>query len=669
VRKKKKKPVKRRGAWKLIHEYPLLPIEAEAFLIKDRPPISKWAMENIVLNGSYVYPGAFRPSAWQVEPLDAITTWNRVRFMGPPQTGKSLLTDIVMYYSMAVLNLSGLVVYDRAETVKDVFKMRIRGMITDNPSLRALWDGQEDNLTSDNMVFRSCFWRVGSAQNQRSLSTFPAGIAICSEVGKWRKVDFDPVEMIRGRGGAFWKKGQQKEILESTPFDVGDYLYREVFNGNCLILSPHFKCPHCHRYHVYTDSQIKMRMPDGVEPDKNPERIRRGKEGAVAYICPACKAEITETERYEAETDVVWAAEEIKEGAFEQEAETVLPDGTVDTDARKSFSAVCYRWNRLVDTAYPFWECLAKFFESKNDAERMRMYQTEVMARYYKRSTERISVAYLESKRQGYNQYDMTGKIPDDVLIITAGVDTQDDCFYYVLVGWCQYMKFYILRHDTIHCPINDPQFRDQAAVFAQFTNGLNRFPLQYPSGSQANIRLGFVDRGGHRPEHVDYICSHNSTFQPYIGLTRPNLQKDLVYKSDSGGHWLGQSERLSEMTSKLIEAEDWFIPEDCGEEFLRGLVLQYHKTATDRDGKVSTKWIHGGNDHYRDCFNLAYGAARVLKLDRAMFDERVVATLRGKTSSITEPQEARPVKGKERAEQYSRRQQGRNGFSRVYGR
>lgn len=614
---------------KVLHSHALSASEHEAFTIRPRPKVSEWVQQNIVLNRAYVYPGRLRLFPWQVPMVDAIHDWRSVYYLFPPQMGKSTMADCVMYYGMTIIRTNGIVVYDRNETVKDVFKVRIKTMIQDNDCLRGLWDGVEDNLTMDNILLKSSLWRVGSAQNPATLSTFPAGMAICSELGKWPTVEYDPIDMIRGRGGAYTKKGGQIFIAESTSFAVGDYMYREVFKSGTKIVQAYMPCPHCGTYQVLTDSQIKMRPAIEKEIDKSPEKIRAMKSDAVYYECPFCHCEIQESARGDMEKDMVWAKVDYKNDDFDQKADEVRKNGTVVEKESRSYDAICFNASKLLDPAYPFWECLARFFESKNDPIKMLGYQTETMGRYWKLKSQQLHINYLEAhKDKSYCQYGETARIPDDVLVLTIGVDSQDNGFYYAIIGWMKYFAWRLIRHDMIHCPMVD--YKDRYAVFKKVVSGIYTQPPLRKNGMEMRIQHGFIDRGGHRPEDVDFICERLHWLDPYVGLTQVDYRKPDLRKTNSGDgeFYLGQSELLSDQVGKLLEGADWFLPIDVGSDFLKQVNQHFHLDKVTKDGKRVTTWIKGPNDHYRSCLNLAFASAKLLNLDKILFRPNVDDTL-----------------------------------------
>jgi phage terminase large subunit GpA-like protein len=472
-------------------------------------------------------------------------------------------------------------------------------------------------------------------------------------VGKWEKMDYNPVHMLYGRQEAYPNE-LRRSIIESSPYDVGDYFYQEIFRPGTLILRPHYPCPICGEFQVLTDSQIKLRKTGVEDPTHEAARIRAEKEAAVFYECLHCRQEIREKDRVEIDSRVIWAAPEITEGDFfKQDAEKISKAGEITGPSRKKFDMVCFGWNRFVDLTFTFYECLARFQDSVHNPEKFKVYETETMARFWRKKHERINISRFESYKGNYFKDGINNRIPNETLTSTIGIDSQD--------------KFSILRYGKIYWPLNTPEYLDKNKMVETVIRGIfNGEKLIRKDGAIIESRLGFIDRGGHRDNDVDYLVSKISFLQAYIGLTRTDPKKELVYKSDNGPFWLGQSEAISEYVGMLIEKGNIKIPKDSDNEFLKQLASHYHTEKTDPYGNTKSIWVKlKDQDHYRSCLEYAYAAAKVLKADTALFDENILREL-NKQIEQTRPGAALP---KEEAEKPQGRNQNRYGNNEYYSR
>lgn len=679
---------------KIHHEYPIYPAEDKAFRFNIRPLTLEWAEKNIrLISPGYTRPGPYRARPWQREIINAHHYWDKIYEVGATQVGKSTNIDIVMYYYQSVIGLNGMVAYAETATVESVFNLRIKDMIRNNPVLRENWSGKEDDLTTSNLKLKNCLWRIASAQNQNDMATFSAAICIGSEVAKWKKMKtFNPVLMLTGRSGDFYSTSETKLLLESSPFEIGDYLYKEVHKSGCLIVTPHYKCPHCGGFQEWSDYQIKLRKSnDNPDPDHAPERIREEGERAVYYECIHCKQEITEKDRAAVDCGIIWAAPKIEQEDFKQDGEKILDDGTIPTrlegGKRRGYDAIAYRFPRLVDISYPFYKNLALFFETKDDPQARRTYETETMARWPKRQARKIEVNYLESKKvRGFFQYGEMHRIPEDVLILTFGGDSQKNGFYYTIFGWGYMMSCWLIRHDFIKCAM-DPNQNHQI-TYAMFSEAIYADPLLWFDGAEANWKYGLLDRGGHRPDDVDFICKHMVNIKPYVGLPKYDEKKPPIFKSENGSWYLGQPQMLSDFTGTLLGSDMIYFPWDTGDEFFDQVWRQFFESRINVRGEKEEVWIHGyagdgkassgdesgtGPDHYRDCFNLAYGALKIAGIDKKLFNKDFCSSLKAVKSIVINETNQKPPDPRQseepshRVDPHLRRLSGY--FNRSYGR
>lgn len=598
--------------------------QLDALQIKPHQLVSDWVSQNLSLCGGYLNHGPIKLKAWQKQVLNSPNYYDTCLWLGPTQTGKSFLSESFAYYCMGEMKVNGFLTYAESDTAETVFSEKVKLMIVNNEVLRDQWNGDDKRLTVKRVRLNQCTWRIASAQNKNDIASHHAGVCIGSEVGKWEKSKkFNPVALLKGRQGAYHDKGFQKLVLETTPFESGDYMYSEVYREGTLILHPFYPCPHCGVYHEYTDHQIKVRD----DKFKSDYMIRLHKQEAVYYECPNCNKEITEAGRAFVDERVVWAAPEINKEDFHQQAEIINPDGSIDgvfeNGYRPQILRICYQWPRGVDINYQWWKWLADYFEAKNDPVKLKTYQNEVNANYFTPKTNNLNVAYIESKKGGYNHKGNPLYLPDDVLLLSFGSDTQDNGFYYMFLGWGYGLTIKILKHGFIHCDVREQQYKDPTNTYIKYQTVISMEKMLWHDNVKAWFSAGFIDRGGHRSNDVDYICSKIPNLHAYIGLTRPDPKQPLFYESQNGPYYLGQTESISKITSTIIDSPDFYIPDDFHSDLCRQLARQYFIKKISPDGTEVEKWIHGGDDHFRDCLNLGYIAGIKKGFDKILLNQQ----------------------------------------------
>jgi hypothetical protein len=656
---------------RIIHNPPLSKGEQEAFAIKPIPKPSVFSRQLTLVPRGYDTPCELQLRPYQIEPVDAITIWRRVIFCGATRTFKSGITDVAAFWAMKYLKINGVIAYAETDTASLVFKTRLRPMIETNPVLRELWDGNPNNLTIENMLLLGSFWRIASAQNINDLATFGAGIVIGSEVSKWEKMAYDPVDTLYGRQKGY-PRHLRYSIIESSPNKTGDCHHSEMYKEGVLILRPYVPCPTCGEYQELRDYIpghneeanefcIKLRNQDYP---LSAQFIRSLRDKAVKYECKFCKNEIRDIDRVVISRRLKYVAPEIHEEydsggshhTFNQKAEKILKDGTIiGIEAREKHAAaggtVCFQWSRLVDdTEFPFYECLARFAESRNRPEKKKVYDNEDMARHTVLKSHKVEISSFESKKRKYFSRGPLCMVPEGVYVCTCGIDTMDDYFYFVIQGWGENMESWILRYGKILCPIDKNRPKEKTLEILKA--GLYEYPLANSNGNKIYpIKCGFIDRGGHRSAEVDYIADNLSFLRAYVGLPKVNPKDPILKETESDkknreGYcaykkfFLGQSSVLSYEVGKMIDSSLWHIPQDVTAEFIKQVNSQYFINRTLSDGSIDSEWKHDELDHYRDALNLSHGAALLLELDSLLFDPYIISRLKEHVLGVKKEQE-----------------------------
>lgn len=607
----------------------LRPSQRQALTIRDQVLPSEWIERHFQLTRSYAATGPVKLFPWQRPIVDTWPTAEMLILIAPTQTGKSMLCEGLLGYSIDHEPSNMMVIYDTNETVQDVFDERLRPLIRETPALRAYWSGDPEDLTKRRMKLLHMVIRVASANTRRTLASHNAGMIYGDEVAKWpQRKGYNPLKLAAGRTHAARMLGRTvRRLFCSSPRIENDYSWQLVHSPGVLYLQPYYECPHCHHWQTLKDAQVKEKPTRKGDHDHDPERIRA--EGAAWYECEACHKEITEAERIGMAEGVVWAATDLKSG---ERTEKISPEGKV-IGRLPGARRVAYHWNRLADVTWTFAECLATYFEALHspDGSTLADYQNEDMARWVKITSRKMAEGYLmkRAKAAKYRQFGTGAYVPEGVLVILVGIDTQDDGFYFVVRGYGKGLESWLLRAEFVTCGMDQGAFVNPAEVHMALMAEIQRYPLQTRDGRKLTIQFGLIDRGGHRSDDVDYICTHSPFLRPYIGSTRKDAP---VVELKPSGIYHGNTEQLSRTVEKQMAAEIWRLPADIQPDYCSQVVNQHEQEYTDTRGNTRKRWITGDDtgepDHYRDCENLLVAAAQVMSLQSMLFDEKGAAAL-----------------------------------------
>jgi terminase, large subunit len=603
------------------HKPPLRNSERQAFRLRRPVRPSEWVEKNFILGKGHARPGPVKLDTWQIEPVNSIQDHPVTILDMPVQVGKSMIGECHLGWIIDNMPMNVMVCFAKSQTVKDVFDERLRPMIEDIPALSRYWNGDPEELTLKKITLAHMIIRIASAEVKSDIATFSAGYIQGDEIAKYPEKDFDQIRALFGRQEAYRRRGTIRATMLSSPDREGDALHTLMYQRGVTNLELFHRCPLCGKYQILTDEQVKEIPTESGEFDHNPDRIRRT--DAARYECIHCHKEIRETDRVEMAKSVLWAPS----------YESIMMDGTVT--GKEGFVWTSYNCNRFVDISFTFSECLARFFAARQSPNpvSLKTYQNEDMGRYSKIESRTYSTNWLMAKRgtgvkdKQYRQYGETAGYPVGSIVLTAGVDTQDAGFFFVVRAWGENMETWLVLEGFIECPMSDEKYKNKDEIVALINQELvTKLPVRQ-DGARLPISCAFWDRGGHRHKDVDYIAQHIPWVHAYVGTV--NHRAPLIERSKNGTYFLGHTERLSKTIEGYSESDLWHLPEDISEDYCNQFLKQYWQEKIDRHGNRKEEYVHGGNDHKRDCENLNAAAMVYLQLEQRMFDPAEMGKIR----------------------------------------
>ena len=600
-------------------EHPFPDGVAEFFKFRDIQRPSEWGEKKFVLGPGYGEPGplSFEGREWQRAIVDAyFEGYKKVIACGPVQTGKSVATiDIPWAWWNDQIGGHSLIVYENDGKAQDVFEERIEKCIRQN--LAHLWSGKETDLRREKMILTTGVARCESANVE--LSTFAADLVLFDEYAKYKSA---MVGQGRGRQKSYIGMPGHHGILGicSSPKLVGDPLHIEITAGGVLVLRFRMPCQHCKWHHELSDEHIKEIPNAKGECDHDPIRIRLN--NAARYECPHCHQTILDQDRWKMIKYGVWASDE----------EEIAADGHIlkEDPLRGKTTDICFWFNRLVSvpSAWSFAQCLSAFFSARQSADPKAwiIYQNEDMARFINPKSGRLADTFLFTKQGKYFQYGERAFVPEGAIILILGADTQDDGFYYVVRGFGRGMESWLIRHDFIHCDMNEIKYKDPTAVLETLRRGIFGIPFRRSLERTMPVTFGLIDEGGHRQREVHFFCKHIAIIKPYKGSSSPNAEP--LVASKSGPHFNGNSRHWGELVGSYMESDAWHLPADVGKDYLNQVTQQFNEESIDRHGNKKINWVTSPIDHYRDAENLCLAAAYHLGLPEKLSNDRVLKAI-----------------------------------------
>lgn len=358
------------------------------------------------------------------------------------------------------------------EAMESFSKERIDPTFRASPALRGkLETGQGDRGNSRKSSqtirlkqFPGGYLAMAGANAPAGLASRPIRVVLCDEVDRFPDsagTEGSPIALARQRTSNFHNR---KIVLISTPtIDGLSEIQRQYLAGDQRqYLVP---CPHCGVAQVLTWDRISYKNAKG---ERDLDQIR--------YLCaePACGRPIEERHKTAMLAAGQWVAQH--------------PGGRVASFG--DLSALYSPWVR--------WRTLVEEWCKANDDRDRRGLQEFVNLRLgqpWVEHQQTIQVDYLERRREYYGP-----TLPAGVLILTAGVDVQDDRLEVEVVGWGKGKESWGVQYLRL---MGDPT---QPQVWQQLDWHLAASWLT-ADGRRLQIDTAAVDSGGHCTSEVYDFC------------------------------------------------------------------------------------------------------------------------------------------------------------------
>lgn len=430
-----------------------------------RPPpdmtISEWAAKFRVISGA----SSSSPGQWSndrtpylVEIMDQLSPQSPatdVVFMKGAQVGGTeCLINTALYYIMHDPCPIGL--FQTTEmTAKRFIKQRM------NTAFSAMkMDGV---FTGDEMYLREFPGGVmitGWSNSASNLRSMPIRVALCDEISEWAKDcegQGDPCSLVEARTVTFARK---KRFWNSTPGIEGECRVTERFRrGDQRFFN--VPCPHCGTLHVWKWENLVW--DKDAEGNHLPWTVR--------MKCPHCGSEYGEYKKPELMNAGVW----------------------VPTNENGAYPS--YHLSGLyapLGAGLSWSDAVVQFLNAQGDINLLKAFTNNVLGEAWNiEGGMQVDRFGLIARCEEYES-----EVPEGPVILTAGVDTQDDRLECEIVGWGLGLESWGISHRVF---VGDPS---QPAVWDALDSALTA-PYRLPDGSELHVAATLIDSGGHHTDDV----------------------------------------------------------------------------------------------------------------------------------------------------------------------
>lgn len=564
-----------------------------------RPPalqtVSEWADANrILVSESSSEPGRWRTdrAPYQREIMDSFTqtgVW-KIVIMASAQVGKTELELNMMGRAIDVDPGPMLFIQPTDGFAEDFSKRRVAPMIRACPVLkRKVYEAKSRDAgnTITMKTFPGGSVAFTGANSPTELAGRPVRYVFMDEIDRFPQsagTEGNPLELAERRTETFRERGR-KVVQTSTPTIKGaSKIEKSYLQGTQE--EWHTECPHCHQFSFIKFDHIKFDKEE--YKDENGEKNYHVRN--VRWNCPVCHREIGEYDTKRCAAKWVSKNPEALEAGIRS-----------------------FRLNAFMSPWSDWKDICRSFLNAHEDPELLKVFMNTMLGETWEIRDRSGVPEQLYGRREKYD-----AEVPDGVLVLTMGVDTQDNRLEYEIVGWDRDEQSWGISRGVI------PGIPDTASVWEEIDNLMDK-EWKRKNGMALRVMAAFVDSGGHYTQDVYRACAERFARGRKIFAVKGDDGQDKEYVSmmkKSGpikspkfviGVDSGKTAIMSATGVETVGARYMHFPRDYeagyNMEFFRGLISEkmvIHR----RGGKAVMAWekTYERNEPL-DCRNYARAA------------------------------------------------------------
>ncbi|HDT5887719.1 phage terminase large subunit family protein [Aeromonas dhakensis] len=459
-----------------------------------RPPVqtaAEWMDEHYYLPVESSYQeGRWKSLPFQVAIINAMANDDirEVNFVKSARVGYTKMLLGVAAYLLEHKKRNGLIWQPTDGDAELFVKKHVEPMIRDVPKLRALapWFGKKhrDNTLELKRFAngRGLEMRGGkAAKNYREASPdfgiYDELAAFDNDIEKEGSPTFLGDKRMEG-------STHPKSIRGSTPKIAGQCQIERAASESPHFMRYHVKCPHCGG-----EQYLKWGGPDaefGIKWDGADHH-------SAFYLCEVTGCVIRQheldyerIERWICERTGIWTRDAID--WFDNQDQPIPPPESVTFHIWTAYSPFT-TWVRIA----------SDFLKAKDDQGKLKTFVNTTLGETWEDETgEKLEWEAIAARREVW-----PAPVPDGVLYITVGADTQDDRFEFEITGWGAGEESWVLDYQRLYGDLHRSEIWER--LHEQFSRQFVK-----ASGEVLDIGLVLIDSGGHYTDEVYQFCRRN---------------------------------------------------------------------------------------------------------------------------------------------------------------
>jgi len=522
---------------------------------RERLQVSEWADRYRVLGDESPEPGPWRTSRrpFLREVMDTFSSreTNVLVTVFANQLGKTEILNNCIGWASDQAPGPMMLTFDSEDTGKRHVKTRLHKMFQSSPQLR----GNIKELGTKIIELRTCNIVVAWSGSSGSMASTPCRYVFADEIDSWETYSEEqshgsPVAQCEVRVRAFGEIG--KQYYSGTPTTEEAYLwplFQTTDRRRYWV-----PCPHCGRHQILIFERLKW------EKGKDPLEIvdRR-----LAWMeCEHCQGEIRDNNKAKMLAGGVWAPHGCR-----------VVDGEIVGNRPPAWRAG-FHLSVLYSEQLSFSRVAAKYLAAIGDDGEMHNFYNLFLAEPYRRKVESVAERGIRKAARGYKR----GTVPDDCQRLIAGIDVQQDHFWYVVRGWGQKEKSALVDWGRLET------WQDLTTLARRV------FPRS--GGGQMGLDLILIDAGYEPAKVHDWQRAHGPLVRATKGSDSPALRLNISHSSPRPGWllWTFKANFFKDNLAKHINSRpdlndrgeptgewwgEWTIPSEIDEEYVRQMTSE----------------------------------------------------------------------------------------------
>ena len=570
---------------------------------RERLSVSKWAEKNRILPDGNAIPGPWRNSVtpYLTEIMDTFDddTVEKVVFVKPTQVGGTSAMENILGSLIDQKPGPTMIVYPSDKLAERTVDAKLEPMIK---ACKVLSEKYRENISQKlQLKFGTMSVYLNGANSTADLSSTNIRNLFLDEADKYpgaSKKESDPVSLAIERTKTYTTN--RFIFMASTPTLKTGHIWKAKEEADA---ERHYfvPCPHCGKYIELAMKQIKWPGKDVV-----PEKRERAE--MASYVCQKCFGVITDRHKREM----------LEAGRWEY--------------VRKSAEhpkSVAYWINTLYSPFTRFSEIAYEFLKSKDDPELLQNFTNSWLAEPWEDSQLKTTADLVMERQTEVPAWEL----PEWTKLLTAGIDVQENCLYWTIRAWGDFMTSQNVAHG-------------QALSMAEVERVMNT-EFRLPSGEKMMVELALMDSGDQTDVVYEFCLLNSEWVRPCKGVAslQGHYRISTVDKAGSRANGmqlvLMDGGKYKDMIAARMRRPNgrgsWMVHKDCDRDYAEQVTAE-HKITERSKGKVIQRWAlkssHADN-HYLDAECMAACAADVLEV-RSLF-------LQNTESATEKPQEKTP--------------------------